>query len=290
MFTLVGGIYTSYRIDAYLRWPNRYRCPQMIYPIATVSNYCNRWCQRCPFTDRCELISETVREQSARSINHLPPGFPALSGRFADFLLRLEKVLHLNGYELGEMSYGVGEEFPQATSLGSSQLKVLAKKVSRGIRSLGGTNWMVSLLRDEKFHRPEVQAARTLAWYLPMIAPSYRRSIPRNSLSRHGMRMQPYLLNARLTHLALARIIASITVLLETHPREVVGDLLPTLRDCLVLLAGIRELFPEVYKIRRPGFDDPGEREGILEFFGGHPPIDPFEDGTWSPGGRPPFA
>lgn len=260
----------------------------MISPIETVSNYCNRWCQRCPFTDGCDLMTTSDGDHGFAVDDQVPVSFPALSGPFSDYLVRLEGILDQYGHQLGKLGYGVNREFPFSPGLSVAQLKVLAKKVSRLVRRFEEVEWLRPLLRKGQFERPEVQAVRTLAWYLPMIAPNYRRSIPRKHMSRYGKKHRPYVLNARLTHLALARTIAAITILLECYEERAFDDLFLTLCDCLVLLAGIRELFPDVYRSRRPGFDDPGERQRIFEFFGGFPPLDPFEDGTWSPGGRPP--
>lgn len=260
----------------------------MQYPIEAISNYCNRWCKRCPFTDRCALITAADGELKGQRGDQVPASFPAMSGKFTDFLSRLALVLPRHGGRLDSMVRGADRQSPQPTGLTSGQLKTLAKKVSRAVRKYAKEDWVIALLTSSDYDRPAAQALRSLIWYLPTVAPNYRRSIPRKDTPPSGAKLRSYTLNARLTHLVLVRIIAAITVLLEEPQMDDAKAMIKTLADCFTLLAGIRSLFPDAYKLRRPGFDDPGQRKTIGEFFAGQQPLDPFEDGSWSPGGRPP--
>jgi len=138
------------------------------------------------------------------------------------------------------------------------------------------------------FNRADVQAIQEFYWYLAMVGPKFRRATMEKPYA--GEIDLDAKRTARLTHIILARVIVSVTTLIETHGQPAYEDLRTILEDCLRLLAGIRALFPEAYLYPRPGFDDSAERKYLESFYGGQPPVDPFEDGTWSPGGRAPEA
>ena len=259
--------------------------------IDSVSNYCHRWCERCPFTERCSLVAfsrEKVPPELREKIVPLPNAFPATSGKFSGFLGRLELMLVKYRNSLSVVGYGAREEKPRPTGMTAAALLELSMTVMLETRELRKAGWMPEVMEDPDFSRADVQAGRELYWYLTMVGPKYRRAAmdkpPGGHTDLDAKR------TARLTHLILARVIVAITVLIEEHGRAAYEDLRTILEDCLRLLAGIREQFPEAYRYPRPGFDDPAEQKYLVEFYGGFPPVDPFEDGTWSPGGRAPEA
>lgn len=260
--------------------------------IDSVSNYCNRWCERCPFTDRCSLIAYSPVEEIAplgEALVPLPASFSAMSGRFSDFLRRLDLQLRSFGSSLTEIGYGVGEEVPRSSGFPPSALEKMARQLSMKMLRLKEADWMPDGHRKPDFKRADVQALVELRWYQVMIGPKYRRAVrARPEANEHTERDAAF--TARLTHLVLVRAICGVTVLLESHGQPAYDDLHELLEGNLRLLAGLRELFPRAYRYRRPGFDDPGEQRQLEAFFGGFPPVDPFEDGTWSPGGRAPEA
>lgn len=260
--------------------------------IDSVSNYCNRWCERCPFTDRCSLVAYSPTEELpalGEELVPLPASFPAMSGRFGDFLQRLDQQLKVLGSSLAEVGYGVGEETPAPTGLSPAALEALARQLSMMMLQFKESGWAPDGHRSPDFSQPDVQALVELRWYQIMIGPKYRRTAREVSEpNEHTERDAAF--TARLTHLVIARAICGITILLETHGRSAYSDLRELLEGNLRLLAGLRQRFPEAYRHRRPGFDDAGERRHQQNFFKGHLPVDPFEDGTWSPGGRAPEA
>lgn len=259
--------------------------------IDSVSNYCHRWCERCPFTNRCSLVAFTKKHlplEQQEELVALPNAFPALSGKFSDFLGRLELKLVKYRNSLSVVGYGAREEYPRPTGMSESALGELSMTVMLEARELRKAAWAPEFHQAPDFSRPDVQAIREFHWYLGMVGPKFRRATM-DKPNSEAIDMDS-VRTARLTHIILARVIVAITVLIEEHGEAAYVDLRTTLEDCLRLLAGIRSRFPEVYLNQRPGFDDPAERKHLETFYGGHPPVDPFEDGTWSPGGRAPDA
>jgi hypothetical protein len=216
----------------------------------------------------------------------LPNAFPALSGTFSHFLGRLELCLVKYRSSLSVMGYGAREEQPRPTGMSEAALAELSMNLSLGTRDLEKAAWVPEFHQAPDFTKPDVQAIREFYWYVTMVGPKFRRALKgrteEGGTGSNGRR------TARLTHLVLARAVVAMTVLIEQHGQPAYQDLRTLLEDTLRLLAGIRALFPDAYRYPRPGFDDPAERAFLKKFYGGHPPVDPFEDGTWSPGGRAP--
>jgi hypothetical protein len=259
--------------------------------IDSVSNYCDRWCERCPFTNRCSLVAfnkKHLPKDQQKELVSLPNAFPAMSGKFSGFLGRLELSLVKYRNSLSVVGYGAREEYPRPTGMSESALGGLSMTVMLEARELRKAKWSPDLHQAPDFSRSDVQAIHELHWYLGMVGPKFRRATLDKSHS--GEVDMDTMRTARLTHIILARIIVAITVLIEEYGEAAYVDLRTILEDSLRLLAGIRSRFPEVYLYPRPGYDDTAERKHLETFYGGYPPVDPFEDGTWSPGGRAPDA
>lgn len=265
--------------------------------IESVSNYCNRWCERCPFTDRCGLMDHAQKGIPILldEVVLLPNAFPAMSGDFADFLKRLDDQLQQQGTCLEKIGYGVAHEHPQPLNTHSGKLEKLAMDIA--VEGIGASRrkpaWLPELYERADFTDPGVQAGHELYWYLTMIGPKYQRCFHgdpygEDERRRYGDYGRDAAFTARLVHIVLVRVICSATVLMETYGQRAYTDLIQPLTGVLKLLAGLREQHPEAHLFRRPGFDDPGERAVLDAFYNGKPPVDPFADGTWSQGGRAP--
>jgi hypothetical protein len=256
--------------------------------IDGVYNSCNRWCERCPFTARCGLIAYEREEVTKEKTVPLPGAFPAISGSFSSFLRRLERVLQNHRSSLSVIGYGAGDQRPRPAGMSLAALQQLSMTMMMGRTQLEKATWLEPFGRAPDYTRAEVQATQCLFWYLMMVGPKFRRAT--RELGADDFIAASNAKTGKLTHLVLTRLIAAITILLEIHGRAAYDDLRTTLEDSLRLLAGLRALQPDAYLAHLPGFDDPGEREYLASFYQGKAPVDPFEDGTWSPGGRAPEA
>lgn len=265
--------------------------------IDSVYNYCHRWCERCPFTERCGLFTRETPglTDMIDEVIPLPNAFPALSGRFADFLERLDVQLKQRSSSIFDIGYGAEQETPAPTRMGIKPLEKLSMEVA--MNGVGSRNerpvWLPELYSGADFTDPAVQAGHELYWYINMIGPKFRRCFhgtpyDEDEKKRYGIYGRGAAFTARLTHIILARTVCAATVLIEQRGQPAYDDLLKPLTNVFILLAGLREHHSDAYLHRRPGFDDAGERQVLEAFYKGHPPVDPFADGTWSRGGRAP--
>ena len=250
----------------------------MAEQLSGIANYCFRWCERCPFTDRCgvyELGLQMGAEDPTR--NELPRSFPAVSGSYRDFLARLDVQLALDGESVASLQ--------REPTLTVQELNKRAKMLV--LNHLKSSDWVLPLIRTADFSQPAVQAAHVLNYYTVVLGPKLQRAL--RSHEHSGRDPEDfYYADARhtayLVLLILARTTAAVVVLLESSagPRPV---LLKQLREFLGFSGALRKLFPDVALFPRPFWDEEPWMTEQLAYFGGHPPLHPFREGIWSYGG-----
>ncbi|PPK88164.1 hypothetical protein CLV84_1129 [Neolewinella xylanilytica] len=247
--------------------------------LSGIANYCFRWCERCPFTDRCGVYS-LGRELGAegRQQNTMPRAFPALSGSYADFLRRLEKQLMVDGVSLQELE--TDPPLPVA--------EIKSRSRSMVIEYLSASQWTRPLLQSANFDDPSVQAAHALNWYVVMLGPKVQRCLHSREETTEqgdGFFYEDARRTAYLTLLCLARATAAVTVLLErsVSPRSrLVGLVVQFIR----LTESIRRVFPDVSLYPPPHWDQEPYLSEQLAFYGGVLPLHPFLEGMWRYGGE----
>lgn len=259
--------------------------------ISGVSSYCNAWCNRCPFENRCQSAA-MIQSSALKDIHEgvAPNVFNYVSGAFRDYWMRLDRILRTMGTTLEKEGYGMDQQDPKPVNLNKSAAKKIALQVTLAIADesdLPNTPW---LNLPYNFDTPLGQAAASFAWHGLMIGAKVSRMIgsERKNLhsygSRHNHDKTP---TAKLNLIILTRSIAAATVIMEEQPRARKA-LLPVIRKMAMLLNFIRSTVPQAMKVRLPGFDAPEHEEFIERFYDGSMPIDPVADGSWVIGERAP--
>jgi len=124
-----------------------------------------------------------------------------MSGRFSDFLERLDRQLKTFGSSLAEIGYGVGEETPRSSGLHPSALEKLARELGMLLLGAEKSPWMPDL-----------------RWYQLMVGPKYRRAV-REVPERNEYTERDAAHTARLTHLVLVRAICGAAQLTMTFAK-----------------------------------------------------------------------
>ncbi|MCB0638036.1 MAG: hypothetical protein KDC54_15510 [Lewinella sp.] len=255
-----------------------------VHEIDGVFNYCFRWCERCPFTDRCgtfrleeemkqELaITEREHRQYDRSMDQLP-------ATMGETLRLLRAFLHAMGENWEEVRHEVDEPEVSERGLGIEKLKKRSFKLT--------TRWFddqhIPRQPQSAWSAAQRQATVVLDWYITMLAPKVNRAV--SALTETDPAIPTGLQSdgngsAKIALLGIARSLGALVVL---------GRELPDLRhscrdyilDLLVIQQALRAYFPHVAAFERPGFDEPEYETELHAFYRGHLPVDPFRDGPW---------
>ena len=245
----------------------------MLDHLSGISNYCFRWCERCPFTRRCAVYS--LGEQTAdRQKFTLPAAFPALSGSYADFQRRLDLELQREGSSLLTI-----ETEPALTT---DQLSANCQNMV--LDHLQASAWSQQWQQSEDFENPVVQAVHELNWYIILLGPKMQRALKSEEESADP-RGDFYYFDARRTAylvvVSLARVTAAVTVLLE-HGIEPRQRLLELARRFLRLSVSLRSKLPDISLFPRPYWDHQPYRAEVVDFYGGKPPLNPFLEGMYA--------
>lgn len=246
----------------------------MAEELAGIANYCFRWCERCPFTNRCGVyaLGRQTGSEDLKPAN-LPRAFPALSGFYRTFLARLDRQL--------------GPDGESVTSLEQKCLTVeeLKNRAKRWVVShLNGSVWIMPLLRSADFTLPAVQAAHVFNFYTVVLGSKLQRVLRSHEICGDDSDDFHYVdarRTAYLVLLILARTTAALTVLLEKNagPRD---RLLTRVQEVSAFSASLRKLFPDVSLFARPYWDAEPWLSEQRAFYAGHPPLHPFREGLWS--------
>ena len=245
----------------------------MLDHLSGISNYCFRWCERCPFTRRC-AVHGFDRQVADRSDLIVPAVFPALSGSYASFQHRLDLQLRREGTSLAAVE---AEPILTTAELGTSSRNMV-------VDHLQSSEWSQQWHRSADFDNPVVQAVHELNWYIILLGPKIQRVL-RSEEESADPRGDFYYFDARRTAylvvVSLARATAAVTVLLE-HGIEPRAQLLKLGRRFLRLSVSLRRKLPDISLFPRPYWDHQPYRAQILAFYDGKPPINPFLEGMYA--------
>jgi hypothetical protein len=238
--------------------------------IPGIYNYCHRWCERCPFTDRC-LTFENGREYETA---HPEAGvFEHVHDSFQQAFALLEAWCEREGIDFDKIrsdanSDAVTAELRRAdAAVNSDPLQKLATAYTRA-----SVEVVKSLEKASPFHAwdPAVRdSIDTIAWYSGMVSAKIHRAL-HGRLDREGDGIEwdevqnDWNGSAKVARLAIAESRLAWEALLTAG--DVAQD--SPLRKVLDLLdrvdSGTAERFPQAMEFIRPGFDEPDVAAGAL--------------------------
>lgn len=254
--------------------------------IESIFNYCFRWCDRCPFTAHCQnyqLEQEFAAELGEPRLPATAPrNFHHLSGPFAHVMQKLRRKLREYQVDWPEFSYGIEELEIEQACIDREDLAGFAKDIAVDLMQWTD-KWAEGVKED--FSQPAYQGLTELLWYSGMIATKTDRAasiFEEDAEPLEAIDLYDANGSAKIAVLAVVRAISACELLLRELPAGAT-HLLPLLEDLMQLQNALRAHFPDIAQFTRPGFDEP-EYEDLLEhYYQGNPPIDPFQDGTWTP-------
>jgi len=254
--------------------------------ISGVHHHCFRWCERCPFTDRCSNFSRP-QEFEHEPLRSLPAAFPAMSKAFSSYWPALKKSVEAQGLGWKDFCFGLEQQNPSSTvSLSHDEAREMSKAASMDYMMISQSQpqW---LPQTEELITDLGQAVACFRWYGVMVGAKFARIIGSADQGGYLSDLETDRPTAKLLHLILARLLAATAIIMEQEP-EAAPALLPLVNIYCRLLHYLRINYPKAYLSSRTGFDNPRYSKEIRQFYQGNLPIDPFRDNSWSAGGRAP--
>lgn len=242
--------------------------------IPGIYNWCDRWCERCPQTDRCRVFEKEERRKSSNQDNEWPE---VVSDNLNETLEMLKKMADEMGIDLD--SEEVKEESAAQMALEEAQ-GVIAE--NHPLHELSeeywkkGKDWLDSELPEENLLewkswvelgrenseaiesdlRSAEEALEVIQWYLFFIPVKIKRALHDQMdgfWDQYPDEERSDLGTAKIAAIAVERSLEAWEFLYKLFPKE---ELLAVLALLEKLREGLIEVFPNYPKFIRPGFDD----------------------------------
>jgi hypothetical protein len=235
--------------------------------IAGVYNYCDRWCERCPFAARCFAYRESQRE--AAELHRAPSGSTAAAVKRS--LHRSVDVIRNVAKRLDAEVESTPEEPEEAEVAlrehAQAETHALNDALVRAAREYGMTAWHViralgPIVRARGDARLTDAVESIGAWCLTVASKTYR--------AIHGIRGEdgdpdadpsdPQTDangSAKVARVLIAQSLEAWNVLMEVGRATADGVPAGLVRKLGELDAGLAARFPDAMQFVRPGFDEP---------------------------------
>lgn len=240
--------------------------------ISGIFNYCDRWCERCAFTDHCAIFEEDedFTKVEAAAFFHLLENTLEAAVASSTALIQNEAAELWSDWQAKIKALGAKDApLPEL----EEELRQLSRKYF-----MSGRNWFKTneaLLRTcrnawsepiEQGRQQQVELDRledalaVVQWYQPFIGAKVQRAV--SGKDRLWFPEQdPYQNDAngsaKIALLAIDRSLSAWELIRSLLP-ETSDDLLDLLVQLSKLRSGIQSLFPKTELFIRPGFDEQG--------------------------------
>ena len=251
--------------------------------ISGIHNWCDRWCERCPFVSRCAVgVADAALSSEAKDMNN-EAFWKALSDSFAKAFVMLDEAAKANGIDINSFSeeeleesrrdweetseqadkhpicqlgmdyIKAGREWLESDAV-KHKLEGAIREVEMGIRSIA----------DGEREGLEIQEClEVIQWYLHFIyVKSHRALTEIADADDYDFELPP----SERSHNGTAKI-ALISVERSLNAWALLMDMMPGEEDAILsILAMLQRLqrmlqaeFPEAQSFIRPGFDTEGK-------------------------------
>lgn len=264
--------------------------------IPGISNYCDRWCERCPLTARCQLFADEAQSQRAGSDDS------QLWDQIAQSFAKAEAIIRSHIEESGgdwEAFVREAENAPRQEAQLSPEEEVLIERsrqyISAAHQWFSAHSSLFEQWNEQLNQQAELgldvqvealrlnEAVEVIQWYQFMVSTKTQRAL--QGLHDSWLLQEFPIQNdangsARLALIAIVRSIAAWETIRQEMPEET-DTILDLLLELSRLQRALEQRFPQVGAFVRPGFDEPDYEEEIARYHQGVLPLDPYRQ---SPG------
>ncbi|MEJ5263520.1 MAG: hypothetical protein WHT45_12605 [Ignavibacterium sp.] len=239
--------------------------------IDGIYNYCDRWCERCNFTDRCRLFYLETERNVQHIINDEDPQDPNVFTK--DIEESLSETMNMISEKMEEMNIDPEDiddnNFPIEYDYDAYPINILASnfKDSMGLieelHNFYGLNTIDAI--DKNTMTNELKEIKEnlsiLSWYSPMVYVKIKSLIRANEDYKteddeeiKEIIKEEIFVTGKLLYIALTK---SLSALSNLH--EYCSELSDQIIDMMILLTKIKDdllkMYPEIPDYKRPYFD-----------------------------------
>ncbi len=223
--------------------------------ISGIYNYCDRWCERCKFTDRCNVYLLEKKEGVDINTFNMEDALNRVSDIFAITMDKLQQMADEYGIDLDDISdidtikYSPGELEQLATDYFKDVHQWISDNydfLNKQIEQFFSFNEEISKMINE--------VVEVISWYAPLIGAKIHRAM---FVQDFETEIDDYdkLGSAKIALISIDRSIGAFSFLLNNIPKMEDSSL-----KFLSILTKIKRMLLDVYPnamdFHRPGFDD----------------------------------
>jgi len=227
-----------------------------------ISEYCDRWCERCAFTERCSHFAVTsalaMCDGNFEAAIELAVGPPRVPGRDPQKPLYERMAEALGDYEPTEKEL---EEIGREIDARRERIRKLIVAESSQDYAIAAHRWLEQYTATPGTADANVQEAlHVVAWDQFLIHVKIRRALdgrdesPEGDFREQGPIQSDWNGSAKVATICIDRSERAWRVVAVAMGDEAAGILADTLA---VLRQHMSKEFPHAMEFRRPGFDDP---------------------------------
>jgi hypothetical protein len=238
--------------------------------IRGVYNYCHRWCERCPFADRCAVFRENQRFE-AEHPDASP--FEHVHASFQQTVELLKAWCEREGVDFAQIE----QEAKSDEAVNDQRLSheaIVADPLSKLAKAYTVGTWELMKAFDRVRHSDEwdarVQdALETIRWYSAFIGAKVDRALHGARGSAEDRSDEDGIQNdwngsAKVALLAIEESRRAWFILLEAGQAPSDSPLMGLVELLAQMDGGLTERFPHAMLFVRPGFDEPEIAAGAL--------------------------
>ena len=235
--------------------------------ISGIHNYCDRWCERCAFTAKCEVGLQEFNRMMSDDYKELSieESLEIIKEQFAEIKMMLTEQVEDMGIDVDNLPE---RSEPLPMSKKESTVMELCKEYSRIVAkflkehqpepvSMFFWNDDESDLNDLKYaaNRAYENHYETLSYYQHMIPVKCNRALVRHEYDDDCEDVQSDNNGtAKLLLILCKACTEALSELYKVHPEN--DDIIDMLNILRRIIQGIESLFPRAYEFVRPGFDE----------------------------------
>jgi hypothetical protein len=238
--------------------------------IRGIYNYCHRWCERCPFTDRCMVFRENQRFETEHPAS---APFERVHASFQQTIELLKAWCAREGIDFAQIEREAKSD-AALTDQRLSDEAIDSEPLSKLAKAYFAGTWEVVRAIERTPHfigwDARVQGAiETIRWYAAFIGAKVDRTLYGSRESVRDRLEEDAIQNdwngsAKVARIAIEESRQAWLIVLEAGQAPPDSPLRQMLDLLEQLDRGVAERFPEAMLFVRPGFDEPEVAAGAL--------------------------
>lgn len=224
--------------------------------ISGIYNYCDRWCERCLFTERCSVYKMERQERFADVDNvSLEDNIKRVSDIFALTMEMLHEMAEEIGIDLNNIDdVEIPKHIPGELEDIATNYDIKVYEWLRKNHKFFNQQIEIYSSIDENVSKMIKEVLKVINWYSSLIGAKIHRAMFKD-ISDDMMDNNDKLGSAKIALISIERSIGAFSFILNNFT-EKEDEILKFLSSLTKMKRLLKRVYPDAMSFKRPGFDD----------------------------------